>query len=97
MRSKFADQYNLVTIQCDYFGQEFMQGSNKNSINISRESVSTIFSNNEIEELFKNGFNYNRFINIASHYHLVVKEVLNESVGNFNDIGIMQAIDNITA
>lgn len=25
MRSYFADQYNLVTIQCDYFGLEFMQ------------------------------------------------------------------------
>ena len=26
MRNKFADEYNLVTIQCDYFGWEFMQG-----------------------------------------------------------------------
>jgi hypothetical protein len=25
MRSYFADEYNLVTIQCDYFGLEFMQ------------------------------------------------------------------------
>lgn len=25
MRIHFADQYNLVTIQCDYFGLEFMQ------------------------------------------------------------------------
>ncbi|EDS76721.1 conserved hypothetical protein [Clostridium botulinum C str. Eklund] len=25
MRSEFADKYNLITIQCDYFGYEFMQ------------------------------------------------------------------------
>lgn len=25
MRSNFADKYNLVTVQCDYFGLEFMQ------------------------------------------------------------------------
>jgi len=25
MRSEFADKYNLVTVQCDYFGLEFMQ------------------------------------------------------------------------
>ncbi|CAI6084399.1 DUF2920 family protein [Cohnella sp. JJ-181] len=50
MRSSFADQYNLVTIQCDYFGWEFMQA-----------------------------------------------ERLTESPSNFNDMGIMQALDNITA
>ncbi|MHA0856211.1 DUF2920 family protein [Paenibacillus sp. CMAA1364] len=50
MRSNFADQYNLVTIQCDYFGWEFMQS-----------------------------------------------ERLPESKHNFNDMGIMQALDNITA
>ncbi len=25
MRAEFADRYNLITIQCDYFGYEFMQ------------------------------------------------------------------------
>ncbi len=25
MRAEFADRYNLITIQCDYFGHEFMQ------------------------------------------------------------------------
>ncbi|MFC3799880.1 DUF2920 family protein [Cohnella sp. GCM10012308] len=50
MRSTFADQYNLVTVQCDFFGWEFMQA-----------------------------------------------ERLEESVHNFNDMGLMQALDNITA
>lgn len=99
MRSNFADTYNLITVQCDYFGQEFMQGSNKFSINTSRESLASIFLKEEVEEIFNNGFNYNHFINVASHYPLnvVVKEILDESITNFNEMGIMQAIDNLTA
>lgn len=50
MRAVFADKYNLVTIQCDYFGWEFMQA-----------------------------------------------DQLNETIGNFNDMGLLQALDNITA
>ncbi|SDJ60532.1 DUF2920 family protein [Salimicrobium halophilum] len=50
MRKKFADEYNLVTVQCDYFGFEFMQ-----------------------------------------------EEPLSESLTNFNDMGIMQALDNLTS
>lgn len=50
MRSVFADTYNLVTIQCDYFGWEFMQSF-----------------------------------------------PLPEGINNFNDMGLMQALDNITA
>ncbi|WP_117168770.1 DUF2920 family protein [Paraliobacillus sediminis] len=50
MRAVFADKYNLVTIQCDYFGWEFMQ-----------------------------------------------LDQLNETIDNFNDMGLLQALDNITA
>ncbi|TYO95513.1 DUF2920 family protein [Desulfallas thermosapovorans] len=50
MRSVFADKYNVITIQCDYFGWEFMQYDH-----------------------------------------------LQETPENFNDMGIMQALDNITA
>jgi len=48
MRSNFADTNNMVTVQCNYFGWEFMQG-----------------------------------------------ESLEETLENFNDMGPMQAIDNI--
>lgn len=50
MRKQFADTYNLVCIQCDYFGYEFMQA-----------------------KLHK------------------------EDIRNFNDMSIMQTLDNITA
>ncbi|WP_414733595.1 DUF2920 family protein [Acetobacterium carbinolicum] len=35
MRTYFADCYNLVTIQCDYFGLEFMQSENLDETNES--------------------------------------------------------------
>lgn len=50
MRSKFSDDHNLVTVQCDYFGYEFCQ-----------------------------------------------QDHLKETLDNFNDMGIMQALDNLTA
>ncbi|MBC3804831.1 DUF2920 family protein [Acetobacterium fimetarium] len=48
MRSQFADKYNMVVVQCNYFGWEFMQS-----------------------------------------------EILQETLENFNDMGPMQAVDNI--
>lgn len=48
MRSYFADEYNMVTVQCNYFGWEFMQS-----------------------------------------------DVLQETMENFNDMGPLQAMDNI--
>lgn len=50
MRTQFPDKYNLIVVQCDYFGSKFMQS-----------------------------------------------EPLDETVEHFNDMGIMQAIDNITS
>lgn len=50
MRSVFADKYNVITIQCDYFGWEFMQ-----------------------------------------------QEPMQESLDNFCDMGVMQALDNLAS
>jgi predicted esterase len=50
MRRKFADEHNLVCVQCHYFGYEFMQ-----------------------------------------------LEFLQETIENFNDMSVMQAMDNLTA
>ncbi|MCJ8007613.1 DUF2920 family protein [Lederbergia wuyishanensis] len=99
MRKNFADQYNLVVVQCDYFGQEFMQGSNSVQMNFSRDELSGIFSSSEIENIFKDGFNGREFIEIGSKYpiNLSLKEILNETVDNFNDMGLMQAMDHLTA
>jgi hypothetical protein len=99
MRSTFADLYNLVTVQCDYFGHEFMQDSNVITINISREILSGVLNTAEVEQIYRNGFNQHLFVEKGSRYEwgINAKETLRESIENFNDMGIMQAIDNITA
>lgn len=66
IRSEFADKYNLVTIQCDYFGSEFMQSKIKD-FNVIKED------NKEV----------------------IIQSSLNETLENFNDMGVMQVIDNI--
>ncbi|WP_309145130.1 DUF2920 family protein [Brevibacillus sp. HB2.2] len=99
MRRVFADQYNLVTVQCDYFGQEFMQGYQSPQFNLTPKDMEPVFTPDEIKMIYKEGFNPSLFLDIASKYHIGVAayEKLNESMENFNDMGIMQALDNITA
>lgn len=103
MRQQFADKYNLVTIQCDYFGYEFMQ--NTKNINIPEFDINIlnkIFTQDEINEIYNinNKADFNKLIQIGSKYNinLNVKEDLSgETLKNFNDMGIVQALDNITA
>lgn len=99
MRENFSDNYNLVTIQCDYFGYEFMQLAE--SINIDKESLTKIFSCEDINKIYKNNqLDVNLFLKLAEKYdaELVVGASLSkENIDNFNDMGIMQTLDNITA
>lgn len=66
IRENFADKYNLVTIQCDYFGLEFMQ---------SKIEKYTVIQENNNE--------------------IIMESCLNETLDNFNDMGVMQVIDNV--
>lgn len=102
MRDKFSDKYNLVTIQCDYFGYEFMQSAESISlVNINKENFDKIFTSGEIEESFKNGqLNFDAFLNVGSKYNINLDgkaDLSKENRDNFNDMGMLQAIDNITA
>ena len=100
MRNKFADEYNLVTIQCDYFGWEFMQESYKIRGCGTNKDIFKIFTKNELESFYNDGvFNFYKFLEISKNYKmdLEVEADLRENSKNFNDMGIMQAIDNITA
>ena len=100
MRNKFADEYNLVTIQCDYFGWEFMQGYNEIKAPKIDKDIFDMFTKNEINEFFVNNkLDFNKFLEIAAHYNIILELEANgnENSKNFNDMGIMQAIDNITA
>lgn len=100
MRSQFADKYNLVTVQCDYFGWEFMQEANEITFNLSESKLAAIFTLQEYNDIFTNGsldyrklFHYGRKYNI----NILCKARLKEDISNFNDMGIMQALDNISS
>ncbi|MEK4173673.1 DUF2920 family protein [Lysinibacillus sp. FSL L8-0312] len=96
MREHFAEKYNVVTVQCDYFGSRFMQSSDsfrlKNDINIVLNQLTL-----EDQLIVKN--DTSTFINIISKYNinLPVHAVIDESIDEFVDMGYMQSIDVITA
>lgn len=100
MRSNFSDKYNLVSIQCDYFGYEFMQLPKKILIDIDKKELSRCFKDWEIEKIYEKGnLDFNTFVELGSKYNINVnaKENLKETIDNFNDMGLMQSLDNITA
>lgn len=102
MRNEFADKYNLVTIQCDYFGWQFMQKPDKITVpNFDMNQMKRIFNDQDIERIYKNGkLDFDEFITSAVKYDLNVTvnaDLSGEKLEDFNDMGIMQAIDNITA
>ena len=102
MRDMFSDEYNLVTIQCDYFGYEFMQYEDQI---LYRENdvynLCKTFSEEDINKIYKSGkLDFNAFINEGSNYDVklqVYADLSKESLDNFNDMGLMQSIDNIGA
>ncbi|MDF2949159.1 MAG: hypothetical protein K0R07_1186 [Sedimentibacter sp.] len=99
MRNTFADKYNLITIQCDYFGYEFMQAPNNIILKHTKEDIKRYFSNKEVEYIYKDNNIFLRLMEISSKYkiNILAKENLNENINNYCDMGIIQAIDNITA
>lgn len=102
MRSEFADEYNLVTIQCDYFGYEFMQESRKIVVpKINKEKLRQVFNEVQLKRIFKKDkLDFEGLLDIGENtgMNITVNEDLSkENKDNFNDMGIMQAIDNITA
>lgn len=102
MREKLSDNYNLITIQCDYFGYEFMQNTiNIDTSELSMERLNKYFPKDEVKKIYnENNLDFNKLIDVGKNYNisLCVKEDLSgESLKNFNDMGIMQALDNIVA
>lgn len=99
MRQTFADKYNLVTVQCDYFGHEFMQASQNLNKGSLYSQLQNIVTPAELNSIFRNGLDFSAFTSVGKNYNsrILVDEMLEESISNFNDMGIMQALDNITA
>ena len=94
IRSQFADQYNLVTLQCDYFGWEFMQEPKQQVLNLDayRDKMDKDMYESFLRKV-KEGtadFFYQKLgVNLI--------ENLEESLDNYNDQGIIQALDNLVA
>ena len=99
MRNTFADKYNLITIQCDYFGWEFMQGANNVSLNIDRTKLGKYFGKEEVDYIYKDENIFTRLMEVcnANKINITARENLNESLDNYNDMGLIQSIDNISA
>ncbi|WP_252233970.1 DUF2920 family protein [Clostridium sp. ZS1] len=102
MRNEIADKYNLVTIQCDYFGWQFMQQADKIKVpNFDINELKQVFTKEDIQKIYKTGkFDFDVFLKNAIKYDLnitVNADLSGETLDDFNDMGIMQAIDNIAA
>lgn len=98
MRRVFADKYNLVTIQCDYFGREFMQAHN--NVNVTNlHEFSRVASSDEIFKLNNSKEAFLELIQLANKYkiNIIAQENLIETKDNYNDMGPIQAVDNISA
>lgn len=98
LRNNFADEHNLITVQCDYFGYEFMQ----NPKNLRpQDKHMDYFTKEELIKIYHRGkFNIKEFYKAAQNYP--VKMLLREDLSaecpeNFNEMGIMQAMDNLNA
>ncbi|WP_165000343.1 DUF2920 family protein [Anaerophilus nitritogenes] len=96
MRGNFSDQYNLITIQCDYFGIEFMGDSD--DIRINEEYFNKLDDQLKIDLLSsKNSEDVMDWCKKNNIEQLIVDAILKEDLSDFNDMSIMQALDNITA
>lgn len=93
MRETFADQYNLITMQCDYFGSKHMQDAENISF---KESVNDLFSSSELTLLTENKASIAELIASKEQIFHVTANI-QEDLDEFNDMGYMQAIDIITA
>lgn len=96
MREQFADQYNVVTVQCDYFGSLFMQTAENFNLKDGFDSLTTVLSEDDMQEI---KYNPKSFLSIVSNYSITIPAVavLGETKDEFVDMGYMQAIDVVTA
>lgn len=95
MRQQFADNFNLVTVQCDYFGYKYMQ-DDKN-LTIDTEVLKSYLSSDELSKIASSP---NKYIDEFSEKKKISfnnKRKSEESYSDFNDMGLIQAMDNLTA
>lgn len=92
MRRQFADQYNLITLQCDYLGNEFMSGNHH--VPMTESILRSALSPQELRMLSKD-LEKNREIIQGKHFIGYVN--LQESDDAYNEMGLRQAMDQLMA
>lgn len=92
MRNQFADQYNLVTVQCNYFGWEFMQTSH--DVQLTPDILKEYLAPEDIDKLFED---YEANKGMLSGKTIAYDAGLGETKDNFNEMGPMQAMDQLVA
>ncbi|MGN0154399.1 MAG: DUF2920 family protein [Lachnospiraceae bacterium] len=92
MRFQFADMYNLVTIQCDYFGSEFMQNPHSEDIQIPQEALQQHLNSSEIALLFEDYASNEYLLHDKKFSYKVCPD---ETLSNYNDMGPVQAMDHL--
>lgn len=95
-RNAIADEFNLVTIECNYFGLRYMQTSDIPEFNFDLDKLAGVLTPEELQ-ILKN--DPNKFFEICSNYsiNIEMKHKLSETTEEFNDLGLMQTLDNLTA
>jgi hypothetical protein len=99
-RSSMSDQYNLITVQCEYFGSVFMGNAINPKFYVNGDKIKGLLKPEEWGQVYKDdSLDMNRLLEIGSQYPIFLEgyQPLDESVQNFNEMGLLQAIDNITA
>lgn len=92
MRRTFADQYNLITLQCDYLGTEFMQDDQH--MPITEELIQKNFTQNDLQRILeRKERKEDRFKDEVITGYVPMKE----DRDNFNEMGLWQAMDNLMA
>ncbi|MEG0450239.1 MAG: DUF2920 family protein, partial [Lysinibacillus sp.] len=96
MRETFADTYNLVTVQCDFFGSDFMQSASSFNLKGDIKELLSILS---IEERRTMKEDHSDLLEKLSTRDITLPVIakIDETREHFNDMGFMQAIDVITA
>lgn len=99
MRLRFADEYNFVTVQCGYFGSEFMQEYTSARFDLDFGVLRALFGGETVRGLGAGSFEMDELLAQAAHHgkNLNLVGKLDETEGNFCDMGPMQAVDNLAA
>jgi len=97
MRREFADKYNLITVQCDFFGFEFLQNVDyfmrNYKVDVQINNKFFRFNSDTVMDIFK-------LLHTSQVQGLTIEgkvRDLSETADYCCDMCVMQALDNITA